>query len=575
MGTAWLILVDAAASMGPRFDEAKHVATAFVNAMGPNDIVDVMLFNDKLVVQDSHWVATKAAALAALAEVAHTYPSQGRTRPLFSIIKQAATDGFKELGNAGQSVTVPMHQAMVVLSNGSAGADASSNAGAANLLKDYLTKGRFPESNDVLPKMPVPVISIWFPTRLVDEFAANAREFMEGLANNEIGGFYSIVRDGQQARAANIVNSVRTRFNKMHIVKWRVACVAPSITQTFRLVFHDTVPPMAGDVFQNVPVGIDPSTWPLDIDREATERAAKKDPLYPGGTVKILGNFCWGGNANRAEIYMVPRNQPAPATLTGGNVDEAKKAQLSLIESGMRGKATTAGDSVVEFELPSNTKFLVGKGDAMTARLVIYDNQARRTSAITADKILTLRAREAPLPYLWIGGGTFAVVVLVLLIVSVVRGGGRRRGGSAAALPRPGLAAAGPPGAHARHRRAGDERGPGLRRAPSRRPELRHGASFPERRACSPSPPAWRCGSAATARPARSSSRSPASRACTPSSSSRRASSWSATRPPTTAPTSMDSGSPVECGPRSLPEPAFASAPSSLPCVWSRVRLGP
>ena len=446
VGTAWLILVDAAASMSPRFEEAKHVAGSFINALGPNDIVDVMLFNDKGVVQDSKWLSAKdrAGAAGKLAAVLHTYPSQGRTRPLFNIIKQAATDGFKELGNAGQNVTVPMHQAMVVLSNGAAGVDASSNAAAANVLKEYLTKGRFPETNDTLPKLPVPVVSIWFPTKLVDELGANAREFMEGLANNEIGGFYSIVRDGQQARAANIVSSVRTRFNKMHIVKWRVSCVAPSITQTFRLVFRETTPAMGGDTFQNVPVGIDPTTWPLDIDREATEKAAKKDPLYPGGSVKILGNFCWGGNAQRAEIYMVPKNQAAPGALPSSNLDEAKKAQRTLIEAGMRGKATSAGDSVVEFDLPSNAKFLVGKGDNTTARMVVYDNAARRTSAITADKILTLRAREAPLPYVWIGGATFGGVVLVLLVVSVIRGGGgRKRGAAAGALPRPGMAGPG------------------------------------------------------------------------------------------------------------------------------------
>jgi hypothetical protein len=440
VGTAWLILVDAASSMGARFDEAKLVASSFVNGMGPNDIVDVMLFNDKGVVQDSKWVSNKTQAQATLNAVPRVFPSQGRTRPLFNIIKQAATDGFKELGNAGQSVTVPMHQAMVVLSNGSGGNDISSNAGAANLLKEYLTKGRFPENNDVLPKTPVPVISIWFPSKAIEEFSANAREFMENLANNEIGGFYSIVREGQHGRAANIVNAVRTRFNKMHIVKWRVSCVAPSITQTFKLVFVNTNPPIAGDAtVQNVPVGIDPTTWPIDIDREATEKAAKKDPIYPGGSVKIFGNFCWGGNQNRAELYMVPKNQAPPASIAGGNLDEAKKAQRTLVESGMRGKASTAGDTVVEFDLPSTTKFLVGKGDNMTARLVVYDNQARRTSAITADKILTLRAREAPLPYLLIGGATFGGVVLVLLIVSVVRGGGGRRRGSAAvaAPPRP------------------------------------------------------------------------------------------------------------------------------------------
>jgi len=439
VGTAWLILIDAASSMGNRFDEAKAVANAFVNAMQPNDIVDVMFFNDRGVTEDSKWQSNKQAAAQTIANVARTFPTQGRTRPLFNIIKNAATDAFKDLGNAGQGITVPMHQALVVLSNGSAGADPSSNAAASNLLRDYLTKGRFPENNDVLPKTPVPVISIWFPSRQIEEFYANAREFMEGMANTEIGGFFSVVRDRQEGRAANIVNAVRTRFNKMHIVKWRVSCVAPSITQTFKLAFANTNPPIAGDAtFQNVPVGIDPTTWPLDIDREATERAAKSDPLYPGGTAKVFGNFCWGGNAQRAEIYMVPKNQAAPQSLQGGNIDDAKKAQRSLIEQGMRGKAVSAGDSVVEFELPKSDKFLVGKGETMTARMILYDNQARRTSAITADKILSLRAREAPLPYLLIGGVTFGGVVVVLLLVSIFRGGGgKRRGATAAAPPKP------------------------------------------------------------------------------------------------------------------------------------------
>src|SRR6185437_3486386 len=141
--------------------------------------------------------------------------------------------------------------------------------------------------------------------------------------------------------------------------------------------------------------------------------------------------------------YLVPKSQSPPASIAGGNFEEAKKAQSSLIQAGMRGKAVSAGDSFVEFELPDKTKFLVGKGDKMTARLVLYDNQARRTSAITADKILTLRAREAPLPYLLIGGGTFAAVVLGLLIVAVARGGGGRKRGGAASPPRPGLAPAG------------------------------------------------------------------------------------------------------------------------------------
>src|SRR5262249_40934305 len=100
----------------------------------------------------------------------------------------------------------------------------------------------------------------------------------------------------------------------------------------------------------------------------------------------------------------------------------------------------------VEFALPSSDKWLAGKGDAMTARLILYDNQARRTSAITADKILTLRAREAPPPYLLIGGIAFGGMVLVLLVASIVRGGGGRnnRGAVPVNAPRP-IVAGGPP----------------------------------------------------------------------------------------------------------------------------------
>jgi hypothetical protein len=444
VGTAWLILVDAASTMGNRFDEAKGVAAAFVNAMGPNDIADVMFFNDKAVVLDSKWTPSKQTAANFIGTATTTYPTQGRTRMLNKIIRTAVTDGFNELGNAGVNVKEPMHQALVVLSNGAAGSDPESTSAGANLLRQYITKGRFPEENTARPKMPVPVISIWFPSKQLEEFFQNAREFMEGLANTEIGGFFSIVRDKQSGRAANIVNSVRTRFNKMHIVKWRAACVAPTVTQTFGLSFVNTNPPIAGDnTFADVPVGIDPTTWPLDVDRDATEKNAKKEPIFPGGPLRVYGNFCWGGNAQRAELYMVPKNQPAPTTLQGGSLEDIKKAQRNLIESGMRGKALTATDTYVEFEIPDKDAWLTGKGDAMTGRLIVYDNGAKRASPITQDKILTLKAKSAPPPYLLIGGGVFGGVVILLLVVSIFRGGGKKRGGAVAA-PRPVVAAGGP-----------------------------------------------------------------------------------------------------------------------------------
>lgn len=446
VGTAWLILVDAASTMGSRFDEAKAVAAAFVNAMGPQDIVDVMFFNDKAVVLDSKWTPSKQTAANFINGAGNTYPTQGRTRMLNRIIRNAVTDGFNELGNAGVNVKEPLHQALVVLSNGAAGTDPESTSAGANLLKQYITKGRFPEDNTARPKMPVPVVSIWFPAKAMEEFSQNAREFMEALANPEIGGFFSVMLDRQSGRAANIVNSVRTRFGKMHIVKWRAACVAPTVTQTFTLNFVNTNPPIAGDnSFMDVPVGIDPTTWPLDIDRDATAKNASKEPIFPGGKVKVYGNFCWGGNAQRAELYMVPKNQPAPTTLQGGSLDDARKAQRNLIESGMRGKAVSASDQFVEFEIPDSDKWLAGKGNDMSGRLVIYDNGAKRTSPITQDKILTLKAKAAPPPYLLIGGGVFGGVVIILLIVTLVRGGGggRRGRGGGGSAPRP-VVAGGP-----------------------------------------------------------------------------------------------------------------------------------
>ena len=445
VGTAYLILIDAAASMGGRLSDARAVASAFLAQMGPNDIANIMFFNDRAVVKTSKWTNKKSTATAFVNSVQGTYPAQGRTRPLFNIIKQAATDGFSELGNVGNSVEVPMHQTMVVLSNGVSGADAGSAAQTALALKEYMTKGRFPEDNQTLPKAPVPIVSIWFPTSQTEELFQNARQFMENLANPEIGGFHSIVRKGQSQRAASIVQAVTKRFEQLHIIKWRVPCIAPTVGQTFKLVFKNTNPPIAGDNFINVPVGIDPSTWPLDIDVEQTLAYAKKNNVHPGGDVKIFGNFCWGSDHKRAQLYMIPKNQPAPQSLKGRSVEEAKKAQKQLIASNMVGKAESSGDTFVEFEVPDTTKFLSGKGSKMTARLVVVDTRAYRTSAITADKILTLPAEEKPLNLLLIGGLTFAGVVLILLVVQIFRGGGSRRSSRNRAAPPPVVAGGQPP----------------------------------------------------------------------------------------------------------------------------------
>lgn len=446
VGTAWLILVDASSTMGPRFPEAKAIAEAFVNSMTPGDIVNVMFFNDRQVVADSKWQSAggKAKVQEFIGNVS-TYPAQGRARPLFSILKQAATDSFKDLGNVGGPET-PLHQAMVVLSNGVAGTDALTTGAGALQLSEFLTKGRFPEDNTVQPKMPLPVISVWLPAPGYDEFRQNAQEFMQNLANPQIGGLYTIARAGQgKAKGPKIVQTVRTRFNQMHIVKWRVACVSPTVTQTFKLVFTNTTTPIIGDsTFKDVPVGIDPTTWPLDVNADYTKQMATRTPIEPGGNFKVYGDFCWGGDAGRAEVYFIPAGTEPPASLGGTDVESAKRTQQQLIASGMKGKAVQTSDGDVEFIAPDNEKILSGSGDATTVRVVVYDNKARRASGVTAASILTLKGQEKAFPILYVVGGAFGAVVVALLVVITLRSGGSKRRSPAQAPAAPIVAAAPP-----------------------------------------------------------------------------------------------------------------------------------
>ena len=449
VGTAWLILIDADQRMEGGFEDAKQIAQRFVASMGPNDIVNVMFFNDRQVVRDSKWMpaSQKSRASSFVSSVGDVYRSQGRNRSLLTIIKTAGTDGFKALGNVGEGINVPLHQAMVVLSSGFGGTDPSTTGPGAMQLAQYMTGGRFPEDNPALPKAPVPVISLYYPHRTYDEFKQNSIEFMQNMANPEIGGFFTVIQSGSAARAQQIVNAVRTRFSKMYLVKWRASCIAPSVTQTFKLIFNNVTPPILGDAtFKDVPVGIDPSTWPLDVNMQYTQDMARRSDgaVYPGGKVRVYGDFCWGGDKSRAEVYFLPAGQQIPTALAGADIEQAKRTQQQLIAMGMKGTSTETSDTFAEFEAPDKDKILHGSGDQAVVRLVLYDNKAGRTSGVTADSILQLRGSSAPLPILWILGGLFALVVVALLVVVVVKSGGRKRGG---APPAPMVAGGGYPGA--------------------------------------------------------------------------------------------------------------------------------
>jgi hypothetical protein len=443
VGTAWLILVDADARMRDSFDDARTLADAFVSAMGPNDIVNVMFFNDRQVFSDSNWLsaAKKNQAATFIRSVGDTIKSSGRNRPLLTIIKNAATDGFKALGNVGQAVEVPLHQAMIVLSTGFGGTDPSTTGPGALQLSEYMSNGRFPEDNTALPKTPVPVISVYFPPKTFDEFANNSLEFMQGMANPHIGGFFNVMQAGEGGRSKNIVKAVRTRFSKMFIAKWRVSCIAPSVSQTFKLLFKDTNPPIVPDAtFKDVPLGIDPTTWPLDVDIARTQQSAK-DGVFPGGTFKVYGDFCWGGDSNRAEVYFLPAGQAPPAEMTGGDIDQAKRAQQELISQGMRGEVLQTADTFAEFKAPDNDKLIHGSGSQAVARFVLYDNKAARASGVTAESIVSVPARSAPFPIVFVLGGLLGLVIIGLVVVLVTKGSGKKRtGGGTRPQPSPVMA---------------------------------------------------------------------------------------------------------------------------------------
>jgi FHA domain-containing protein len=445
VGTAWLILIDA--TLGSQFDDAKNVANAFIAAMGPQDIADVMTFGDR-VVSDTKWMAgaTQKAALTAAVTGARAVAREGRARPLFTIIRGAVTDGFRELGNAGQQVQVPLHQALIVLSSGAAGADSLSNGAGASQLSQYLTKGRFPEDNTALPKTPLPTISIYFPVPgLTEEFTKAAQDFMTNLANPEIGGYLNVVRENGAAAGPPIAAAVRDRFNQMFMVRWRVSCVAPTVTQSFKLNITNVNPPIIGDnSFKDVPIGIDPTTWPLDVNVDYTKQMADKDPVYPGGDVKIYGNFCWGSNKDRAQVYFLPTGTAPPASISIHNADEARRAQQQLVAMGMNGKAVDASDGTVEFEVPDKDKILWGKGSQAVVRLVVYDTVARRMSGATATTVLTLKGGDKPFPW-WIPAiGVFGLLVLGLLVATLVRSGGNKK--RRPMQPPPPMGMGGPPG---------------------------------------------------------------------------------------------------------------------------------
>ena len=297
-----------------------------------------------------------------------------------------------------------------------------------------MNKGRFPEDNTSLPKTPLPVVSVWFPTAsglVNDIYRNNDAQFMQALANPEIGGFYDIVRPGQgEAKSKAIIGIVKKRFNEMWIVKWRVSCLNPTVEQTFNLLFVNTKPVITPDgTFKDVPIGIDPTQWPLDINMARTKAETDGSPIYPGGKLRVYGDFCWGGDKGRAESYFVPAGTKPSPQANSQDPSVAKAAMQQLIQQGMRGAAEDANDTFAIFDVPDDEKVLEGSGDNTVARVVIYDNKAHRASGHDEKTVLTLKATKKPFNLVFILGVVGLLVVIVLLVLVLMRGGGGGGGG--------------------------------------------------------------------------------------------------------------------------------------------------
>jgi len=311
-----------------------------------------------------------------------------------------------------------LHQALVVLASGYGGGDPSTTGPGAAELSKYFSLGRFDEANSALPKLPVPIISIYTPPNTQAEHAQLARSFMENLANPALGGFFSVIRDGQAAHALRIVDAVRSRFAQMIVARFGLSCVAPSSTQSFSLLFRSGN--IVGDSsFSDVPLGFDPGRWPLDVDSELTRKqASDKAGVFPGGTVRILGRFCWGTDLGRPEIYFIPPGESLPQDLT--DPQAALDVQKRLVAMDMRGKVLEVGSSFAEFRAPESHQILHGDGERRSVRVVLVDSKLHRTSGLTEATVLTLKGREVPLPMLPIllaaGGGVFLLVGIALLL---------------------------------------------------------------------------------------------------------------------------------------------------------------
>jgi hypothetical protein len=415
VGTAWIIVLDASEAMKPRFGEAKRIARAFLESLGPHDLAQVLAIDDAAVAAKSPWLANKGLGANFVDGLRGTLPRAAGTQPLDAVLREAATGALRELGlEAGQGrIAVPMHQALVLLASG---ADVRAVPDAGRALGEALRRGIADVAHPI-GRAPLPVVSVWLPPPKIEREARQlGRDFLASLVDSADGGvIVGVPSAATSGRPERIVRAVRRRFDQMYVMRWRVPCL-PEGGATFALSFEGATPPVLGDRRTNVAFGAQAARWPLAVDAQATLAEAGARPARPGGRLVVRGRFCWGEARERAELVLLAPDQRPPAA-----APPKDEALAALLGSAQRVRAVEVGREHAVFELPDDARFVHDEplaGAAGRARVILRDTGLGRWSGATEASLLTLPAARRSLAVwvLAVAGGALALTATAVAV---------------------------------------------------------------------------------------------------------------------------------------------------------------
>ena len=130
---AVVLLIDRSASMsGPKLERAKEAAAAFLRTLRPDDLVEVIAFNDHTSRLFSLWPLWKVEG-DVMSQAISDLSARGRTG-----LYEAVTVGLNDLAHAQRDATEDYRAAIVVLSDGE---DTSSIIGFDDVLEDVRRRG--------------------------------------------------------------------------------------------------------------------------------------------------------------------------------------------------------------------------------------------------------------------------------------------------------------------------------------------------------------------------------------------------------------------------------------------------